>query len=169
MTWALRPQLVRSFCARTLPPSAKKRPLWSCARCLATAVPGSRSVTVPAVQQAVRTRFAPSPTGELHLGSLRTALYNFLLAKHYNGQFILRIEDTDRVRQLALCPLLRFVLISPFRIGQLMEPSRKCVVCSSGQGFPGMRVQHTDAPDVLALTLAGPEVGGVQGPYRQVP
>ena len=47
--------------------------------------------------QSVRTRFAPSPTGDLHLGSLRTALFNYLLAKHYKGQFILRIEDTDRV------------------------------------------------------------------------
>lgn len=44
-----------------------------------------------------RTRFAPSPTGYLHLGSLRTALYNYLLAKATGGQFILRIEDTDQV------------------------------------------------------------------------
>ena len=44
-----------------------------------------------------RTRFAPSPTGYLHLGSLRTAVYNFLLAKSTGGQFILRIEDTDKV------------------------------------------------------------------------
>jgi hypothetical protein len=113
MTWPLSPRLgsrLRGLAA--FPGSAKKRPLWLCARCLATAVPGSRTVAVPAVQQAVRTRFAPSPTGELHLGSLRTALYNFLLAKHYNGQFILRIEDTDRVRQLALCPFLHFLLIS---------------------------------------------------------
>ena len=41
------------------------------------------------------TRFAPSPTGELHLGNARTALFNFLLARHAGGQFILRIEDTD--------------------------------------------------------------------------
>ncbi|KAK0623493.1 hypothetical protein B0T14DRAFT_582170 [Immersiella caudata] len=45
-----------------------------------------------------RTRFAPSPTGYLHLGSLRTALFNYLLAKRTGGQFILRIEDTDRAR-----------------------------------------------------------------------
>ncbi|KAF2835429.1 glutamyl-tRNA synthetase [Patellaria atrata CBS 101060] len=45
-----------------------------------------------------RTRFAPSPTGFLHLGSLRTALYNYLLAKRTGGQFILRIEDTDKKR-----------------------------------------------------------------------
>ncbi|HPV70579.1 MAG TPA: glutamate--tRNA ligase [Candidatus Magasanikbacteria bacterium] len=46
----------------------------------------------------VRTRFAPSPTGYLHVGSLRTALYCYLLAKHNKGSFILRIEDTDRTR-----------------------------------------------------------------------
>jgi hypothetical protein len=44
-----------------------------------------------------RTRFAPSPTGDLHLGSLRTALYNYLIARRTGGQFILRIEDTDTV------------------------------------------------------------------------
>lgn len=46
----------------------------------------------------VRVRFAPSPTGYLHVGGLRTALYNFLFAKKNNGKFILRIEDTDRNR-----------------------------------------------------------------------
>ena len=46
-----------------------------------------------------RTRFAPSPTGYLHLGSLRTALYNYLLAKATNGEFLLRLEDTDQVRK----------------------------------------------------------------------
>ena len=46
----------------------------------------------------VRVRFAPSPTGYLHIGGARTALYNWLIAKHYGGKFILRIEDTDRNR-----------------------------------------------------------------------
>ncbi len=46
----------------------------------------------------IRTRFAPSPTGYLHVGGLRTALYNFLFAKKNNGKFVLRIEDTDRSR-----------------------------------------------------------------------
>mgnify|MGYP003310886769 FL=1 len=46
----------------------------------------------------VRTRFAPSPTGLLHIGGIRTALFSWLYAKHNNGEFILRIEDTDRER-----------------------------------------------------------------------
>lgn len=50
------------------------------------------------MSQTVRTRFAPSPTGYMHVGNLRTALYAYLLAKKNNGTFILRIEDTDRER-----------------------------------------------------------------------
>lgn len=46
----------------------------------------------------IRTRFAPSPTGYLHVGGARTALFNWLFARHNNGDFILRIEDTDQVR-----------------------------------------------------------------------
>ena len=46
----------------------------------------------------VRTRFAPSPTGLLHIGGARTALFNYLFARHHNGEFLLRVEDTDRER-----------------------------------------------------------------------
>ena len=49
----------------------------------------------------IRTRFAPSPTGAMHIGSLRTALYSFALAQHARGDFILRIEDTDKKREVA--------------------------------------------------------------------
>ena len=48
----------------------------------------------------VRTRFAPSPTGYMHIGNLRTALYEYLIAKHDHGDFILRIEDTDQEREV---------------------------------------------------------------------
>ena len=48
----------------------------------------------------IRTRYAPSPTGRMHVGNLRTALYAYLIAKHEGGDFILRIEDTDQVRQV---------------------------------------------------------------------
>jgi glutamyl-tRNA synthetase len=48
--------------------------------------------------ESIVTRFPPSPTGYLHIGGARTALFNWLFAKHYGGKFVLRIEDTDRAR-----------------------------------------------------------------------
>ena len=48
----------------------------------------------------VRTRFAPSPTGRMHVGNLRTALYAYLITRHAGGDFILRIEDTDQEREM---------------------------------------------------------------------
>ncbi len=57
------------------------------------------SASIPApVDGPVVTRFAPSPTGYLHIGGARTALFNWLYARHHGGQFLLRIEDTDRAR-----------------------------------------------------------------------
>ena len=54
--------------------------------------------TTAAVKDQVRVRMAPSPTGYLHIGGARTALFNWLFAKHHNGRFILRIDDTDTAR-----------------------------------------------------------------------
>ena len=53
------------------------------------------------MNKTARTRFAPSPTGYMHIGNLRTALYAYLFAKAEKGTFILRIEDTDRARYVA--------------------------------------------------------------------
>ena len=53
------------------------------------------------MSQKIRTRYAPSPTGRMHVGNLRTALYAYLIAKHEGGDFILRIEDTDQERLCA--------------------------------------------------------------------
>ena len=50
------------------------------------------------MSQNIRVRFAPSPTGPLHIGGVRTALYNYLFAKANGGEFLLRIEDTDQTR-----------------------------------------------------------------------
>lgn len=58
------------------------------------------STSKDAAPTQARLRFAPSPTGFLHLGGLRTALFNYLLAKKWNGKLLLRIEDTDQVRQI---------------------------------------------------------------------
>jgi glutamyl-tRNA synthetase len=73
---------------------AQPSPLTSTSRCryASNATPGKLPST-PA-----RTRFAPSPTGSLHLGSIRTAAFNYLLAKRTKGKFLLRIEDTDQKR-----------------------------------------------------------------------
>lgn len=66
----------------------------------------------------IRLRFAPSPTGALHIGGIRTALYNFLLARKYSGTFVLRIEDTDQTRYVAgaeeyILDALRWCGLSP--------------------------------------------------------
>lgn len=66
---------------------------WICQQCAHYRKPAE----TPPHGGPVRTRFAPSPTGYLHLGSLRTALFNYLLARRSGGQFILRLEDTDQV------------------------------------------------------------------------
>jgi len=60
-----------------------------------------RNLSLPSMDKRVRVRFAPSPTGGLHLGGMRTVLYNYLFAKKHSGDFILRIEDTDQSRYVA--------------------------------------------------------------------
>ncbi|MCH7626716.1 MAG: glutamate--tRNA ligase, partial [Chloroflexi bacterium] len=50
------------------------------------------------MEKEVRVRFAPSPTGDPHVGGIRTAIFNWLFAKHNGGRFIFRIEDTDQAR-----------------------------------------------------------------------
>jgi glutamyl-tRNA synthetase len=67
-----------------------------------------RYSTEPMTTQLVRTRFAPSPTGFLHIGSVRTAFFNWLYARKHGGQYILRIDDTDQQRNVAesLAPIL---------------------------------------------------------------
>jgi tRNA synthetases class I (E and Q), catalytic domain len=80
------------------------RPPWICMQCRAnhSVAKGARPDVLRSNRDLpntpARTRFAPSPTGYLHLGSLRTALFNYLLAKRTGGRFLLRIEDTDKVR-----------------------------------------------------------------------
>ncbi|MES2700502.1 MAG: glutamate--tRNA ligase family protein, partial [Pseudomonadota bacterium] len=58
----------------------------------------STSAPLPGGTRPVVTRFAPSPTGYLHIGGARTALFNWLYARHHGGKYLLRIEDTDRAR-----------------------------------------------------------------------
>ena len=88
-----------------------------------------------------RTRFAPSPTGLLHLGSLRTALFNYLLAKATGGQFLLRIEDTDRVSyQRVLGKTSAYPIF--FRNERFPKLSTKYVEILNGLDLNGMKVDH---------------------------
>ncbi|PGH04415.1 glutamate-tRNA ligase [Polytolypa hystricis UAMH7299] len=80
----------------------RSRAPWVCKTCRAnfssTIARTAKDKKIYLPDAPARTRFAPSPTGYLHLGSLRTALFNYLLAKRTGGQFLLRIEDTDQKR-----------------------------------------------------------------------
>ena len=61
-------------------------------------VPLQSKLQIIMTERRVRVRFAPSPTGPLHIGGVRTALYNYLFAKKNGGDFVFRIEDTDTTR-----------------------------------------------------------------------
>ena len=63
-------------------------------------IPDRRIERTGYIMSKVRTRFAPSPTGRMHVGNLRTALYAYLITRHEGGDFLLRIEDTDQERQV---------------------------------------------------------------------
>ncbi len=79
----------------------------------------------------IRVRFAPSPTGALHIGGIRTALYNYLLAKKYGGTFILRIEDTDQNRYV------------PGAENYIIEALRWCgLIPDEGPGFGGAHAPY---------------------------
>ena len=102
----------------------------------------------------VRTRFAPSPTGMLHIGGLRTALFSYLLARHFDGAFILRIEDTDQKR------------LVPGALENIIE------------SLLGMGLPYDEGPDKGSAARLSPEYGTVRpellpdfggdyGPYLQ--
>lgn len=97
----------------------------------------------------IRTRFAPSPTGFLHIGSMRTAAYAWLAARHYNGTFILRIEDTDKERRV------------PGAIRGIFEELAWCgIVPDEGPSRAELRSVGEDWE-------GAPEIGGPCGPYIQ--
>ena len=73
----------------------------ACSHCRLFTAAVDKSTSNVQNSDTVRVRFAPSPTGSLHLGGLRTALFNYLFARGANGSHILRIEDTDKKREVA--------------------------------------------------------------------
>ncbi len=101
----------------------------------------------PEHQMTIRTRFAPSPTGYLHVGGARTALFNYLYARGHGGVFILRIEDTDRERSdeasvAAILDGMRWLELDfdegPFYQSERMDRYRDAVarLLDSGQAYP---------------------------------
>ena len=109
------------LCAAMVPPALRRPPhrLAPAARRIrhrSASTTGS-SAAGGSLRRPERVRFAPSPTGALHLGGLRTALYNYLVARRSGGSFILRVEDTDRARLVPgaaeqLEEMLRWVSLS---------------------------------------------------------
>ena len=103
----------------------------------------------------MRTRFAPSPTGFLHVGALRTAMFSWLLARHFGGDFLLRIEDTDQARLVpgALADIIASLraLGLPYDEG----PDRASVAALDAEKYGAVPAELL------------PEHGGDQGPYFQ--
>ena len=99
----------------------------------------------------VRTRFAPSPTGYLHLGGLRTALFTFLLARKYTGRFILRIEDTDQEREV---PGAVDLIYSSMRAAGLMYDEGPDVGGAYGPYIQTQR-KHLYLPCAMQLVESG--------------
>ncbi len=97
----------------------------------------------------VRTRFAPSPTGFLHVGGARTAFFSWLLAKHYGGKFLLRVEDTDQER------------LVPGAVRSLLEELQWFGV------VPDEGPSHDELTRVGESVDGLPELGGSYGPYIQ--
>lgn len=97
----------------------------------------------------IRVRFAPSPTGELHIGGVRTVVFDYLLARHYGGKLLLRIEDTDRSRYV------------PGSVRVALE------------GLKWLGIEFDEGPSRQELQAIGedwagaPEIGGPYGPYIQ--
>ena len=97
----------------------------------------------------MRVRFAPSPTGYLHIGGLRTALYNYLLARRHGGTFVLRIEDTDRTRFVEDAEQdKRYHRAGENRQRRVPGPPFAAPACGvqSGPGVLALQTKFTDPP-----------------------
>ena len=89
-------------------------------------------------ERKVRVRFAPSPTGALHIGGVRTALYNYLFAKQNHGDMIFRIEDTDAVRDILTARTSEywdthytFASVSPRRVKKLTHATQDLLIINT--------------------------------------
>src|ERR1700733_12844520 len=118
----------------------------------------------------MRVRFAPSPTGALHIGGARTALFNWLLARHHGGELVLRIEDTDRERSTPenveqILDALRWLELD-WDEGPIMQPARSerhqqalAALLEAGHAYRS----NATAEDVKAYKLAHGADRGFRG------
>src|SRR5574342_459552 len=96
-----------------------------------------------------RLRFAPSPTGYLHIGGARTALFNWLWARHTGGAFVLRVEDTDRERSTGDA----LVGAGLGRGAGKGRPARPLLPDGAARGLPGVRREAPEGGPGLRLLL----------------
>ena len=123
----------------------------------------------------VRVRFAPSPTGLLHIGGLRTALYNFLFARHHGGTFVLRIEDTDRARYVEeaeqdILESLAWAGLHPDEGPAIISTDEKTsdADATGGEAKNVSRIDYdADAAKKLRPSESGTGYNGTFGPYHQ--
>ena len=141
--WVCPSCLTRSFGARTPLLLSRSQALARSHRTFASSAARHKDVKArdgKLPDHPARTRFAPSPTGIMHIGGLRTALFSYLLAKRTGGQFILRIEDTDQV-SIYYVPLIRTIMEPDLRRkDSFPEPPTACVRISNGLVFNGTKV-----------------------------
>ena len=85
----------------------------------------------------VRVRFAPSPTGALHIGGVRTALFNWLFARHHQGTFVLRVEDTDNADDVVTVTAATPKGISIRHAGEDLESEVEITLADAGPRWIG--------------------------------
>jgi glutamyl-tRNA synthetase len=119
----------------------------------------------------VRVRFAPSPTGYLHIGGARTALYNWMFARKHGGQFILRIEDTDQKRYIPgaidkLITDLRWLGLDWDEGPDIGGPYGPLHPVPAGRALPRMGAVASRSPPRLQVLLHGRRTEGAPGGGR---
>src|SRR5947199_10161925 len=103
----------------------------------------------------IRVRFAPSPTGHLHVGGARTAIFNWLFAKHHGGTFIIRVEDTDQARSTAESETM---VLDDLRWLGLM--------CDEGTDIGGPHAPYRQSERVARYGAVARELSARGGAYR---
>src|SRR3954464_2108854 len=127
----------------------------------------------------MRVRFAPSPTGELHIGGARTALYNWLLARKQGGQLVLRIEDTDRERSTPenvdlILDALRWLELDwdegPLSQWERRENTQPAVteLPKPGAAYQDEGAVRFRVPDEGEITFTDAVLGDVTNPYSAI-